>query len=632
MSSLTVESSSTHDACLAQSSAEAQAVRREQVLALHRTSCSIWFGHDGHFKEQVKADPRWYLWCALSFLSGESDHVCLANAMLRVGAGLGGGHFWTSAAASILSRFSDRLEPTTLDMMRQRMRELLPAEVGQRFRGYNDNFPSMSAVAVLVGGPAIGDDRAVSDGLKCLDSLRRLLTRRGLLSEYTSPTYTPITLTCLAEVAQLAPNAEARELALWCEQRVWMDLCSHFHPGTCALAGPHSRAYMVDLCAHLHNAHMVLYQAFGDVVFINPTNALMPYQNGQATHNSPYHIRGHLPWHLVPTYHVPEDAARLVHNRQHPMSVHATAEQAAMQRNVWKHERHPQTPLAEVPASSLNLHTYMTDDFAMGTSDRPFLDGYQMSVFHLAYRRQRPARTLADVAALFPRYLTTQIEPDRHHHLNDQGRANAVAHEGAAMVAYKARCGWGSQPQPGDPTVEPTDSLRLSLLLTCFNTSPDEIWLGDERLNGWEGQTVQPTSIFWRDGPVLVALHPLSLRDHGRQFAIALRESNGFAMIDLFNYQGSPRTFTADELLTTHNGFVIEVASTDQWESLAAFRAHHARHQIIDHYHPGDCMRTLRYEREGLSLGMELSPVSDGIKCRTVNDQLATEQRFHVAC
>ncbi len=628
MSTVTLDPLATDGGLKVQTSPEAQATRRDHVLALHRDTSAAWFDADGRFIAGTKADPRWYLWCPLSFLHGDAEHVERGNRVLSQGVARGGGHFWTSAAASILARFSDRLETGTRDAMTQRMRELLPGERGQRFRGYNDNFPAMSAVATLVGAPAVGDDGLIDDGLVCLDSLRKLLTRRGLLSEYTSPTYTPITLTCLAEVAELSPSDEARELARWCEGRVWMDLCAHFHPGTCALAGPHSRAYMVDLCAHLHNAHMVLYQVFGESVFINPANALLPTQPGQATHNSAYHIPCHLPWHLIPTYHVPEAAAALVIERKHPITVRATAEQAAMQRNVWKHERHPVTPLAEVPASSLSLHTYQTEDYALGVSDRPFLDGYQMSVFHLAYRRRRPATSLADVAALFPRFLTTQTEPDRSRHLNDQGRANAVAHEGAALVAYKARCGWGSEPQPGDPTTEPVPSLRLSLLLTCFAASPDEVWLGEEKLSAWSAQRDEPASVFWRDGPIFIALHPLPAFNHGRRHALTLRQAQGFNVIDLFNYQGPPRTFLSEQLLTTHNGFAIEVASIDDWDSFAAFRTHHARPTLIDTYHPGDCMRTLRYEREGLSLGMELSPVSDGIKCRTINDRLAPEPRF----
>lgn len=609
---------------------EAQAARRDRLMALHREHCEEWFSPDGLFTATAAADPRWYLWCAMSMLGGEPRHVAKANAVLRQGTPLGGGHFWTSAAASILARWQDQLEPDVRQAMIRRLRELLPGERPQRFRGYNDNFPAMSTVALLVGAPLAGEDSLIADGMKCLDSLRKLLGRRGLLSEYTSPTYTPITLTCLAEVAELSPSAEARELALWCEQRVWLDLCSHFHPGTSALAGPHSRAYMVDLCAHLHNAHMVLHLVFGDVVFVNPANALFPYQPGQVTHNGDWHIRGHLPWHLVPTYHVSEPAARLVLERRHPLTVQATSEQAAMQRNVWEHVRHPQTPLAEIPASSMSLTSYLTDDYALGVSERPFLDGYQMSVFHLVYRRRRPARRLGEVAALFPRYLTTLTDPHRHRQLYDQGRANAVAHEGTAMVAYKARCGWGSHPQPGDVTVEPTTSLRLSLLLTCFESGPEEAWLGDQRLEDWRGQSVEPVSVFWRDGPMLIAVHPLNLYDHGRTHAVALRQVNGYHLIDLFNYQGPPRTFAAHDLLTTHNGFVIEVATVDQWSSLADFRRHHARPRIHDTYHPGDCIRKLSYQREGLSLGMALSPVSEGIQYRTINDQLAPLHKLRI--
>ena len=59
-------------------------------------------------------------------------------------------------------------------------------------------------MGMILGGEYFGDAAAVEHGMWNLRQLRDLLTRRGLLSEYTSPTYSPLSILNLAEVARAA--------------------------------------------------------------------------------------------------------------------------------------------------------------------------------------------------------------------------------------------------------------------------------------------------------------------------------------------------------------------------------------------------------------------------------------------
>lgn len=622
-----VESIAVPDRPEGESTASAQAMRRDVLMARHRLVCRNWYvGRD-----PVRAHWRYPLWHALSLLGGDEADAALGVEMLEAAAaGEGKGHFWSSTVASILVRHGQTLDDGLRKRLETRLAGYLPDEARQRFRGYNDNFPAMAAMAALVGGDWLGDDDAITGGLENLRSLRRLLTRRGNLTEYASPTYSAITLTCLAEIVAWCPLEAARELALAAEQRVWVEVCSRWHRGTSSLAGPHSRAYIVDMCAHPHNITVPMYVAFGDEVVWGVELPLTEDVAERAVHNKFEAGLAHTAWHAAPAYHPPAEAEALVRDVPARRVVRADSEQAAFHRNVWSADRHPVTPLAEFPASESDMYTFMTPRFALGTSDRPSMNSYQHTAMHLTYRRAETLQRLGDIAALFPRYLTNDKQPDRCKHLNDEGRTLCVQHASTAMVLYCAKPGWNANSTVEDATIQPVSSLKLSLLLTCFGARPRELWLGETELDAWSGRGEAPAPVFFRDGRVYTAIHPLHLTDHDRDAAVVVHEANGFGIIDFVNYRGAERTFTASELMTTRNGFVIEVAEAPDFTSFAEFRAAHASPAIVDEYHAPDAMRLVRYDRDGLSLGMEVSPISEGVKCRTVNDQLVRPVKLEI--
>jgi len=615
-----------------------QSDRRDRVQALHREHWFDRFDDAGDDVRDPVDDFRQRMWHAMSLLAGDEAHARRANAMLRHLLPRQPDHFWASGVTSILARFGDRLDDDLREGLRRNLSAVLAREAEQRFRGYNDNFPAMAALSAIVGGELCGDKQAVAGGLANLESLRRLLTRRGCLTEYASPTYSAITLTCLAEIVELSSKDTACELALAGEHRVWIELASRFHPGTSSVAGPHSRAYMVDMVAHVHNAHVAMYQAFGEAVFVNPVTCMFSPVEGQAIHGGSGLGMGHGAWQTVPTYHPPPAAIELALDKPLPITVRADTEQAGFPRNVWEPRPHPDTPYAEFAAGPAHLVTHLTEDYALGTASRVCMDGYQCTPFHLAYRRrrpteQRPAR-LQDVATLFARYLQRDIEPNRHRHLSDEGRYITAQHESTAVVAAWPKLGWGSTPANPDATESPTDTLKLSLMIPAFWGGPDEVWLGDAPCDQWAGEAAAPASVYVKDGPVMLAVHPLSIDaagdGHRSGGGVRLCTAGGFCMIDLVNYAGPARGFETGELLTLRNGFAVEVAAVGDDLDFAAFRRIHSAPQITDRYDWPDGMRYVSYIREGLSFELAFSPISEGIKYREVNGRLAPAPRLDI--
>lgn len=612
---------------------DGQARRRDRLQRLHRGHWFDRFDDRGEYVAGACDDYRQRMWHAASFLAGgEPAHVRRANAMLGHVLAVAPDHFWSSGVATILGRFSARLDAGLGDALRDRLAATLPREARQVFRGYNDNYPAMAAFSAIVGGEFCDQPEAVAGGIASLQSLRELLARRGCITEYASPTYSAITLMCLASIVELARHPEARDLALAGEQRIWLEVLARFHPATSSIAGPHSRAYMVDMVAHTHNVHVVLHQVLGEPAFVNPVSSYFPPIDGHADHNANTDGMAHGIDFTFPTYHPPSEAIDLALHGRSPATFEAETEQAAFPRNVWEPTPHPETPYAEFQAGTAHLVTHLADDFALGTASRMCMDGYQNTSVHLVYRRRRPTPDgpprLKDVVTLFSRFLQNDRPIDRHAHLGDEGRTLCLQHDATALVAAWPKLGWGSRPALPDATVEPTRGVRLTILIPSFWGEPDEVWLGDRRCDGWRGEAAAPVAVFIRHGPVMIALHPLAIDRAGGSIGPAMRlhQCDGFSLLDLINFQAdAPRRFTPAELLGLRNGYVINVASTDDID-FAEFRRRSALARVTDRDDRADGMRYCRYQSgrmDGLSLGMAFSPLSEGIKYREINGRVA---------
>lgn len=619
---------STHPAV----ASDLQAQRQAQVQHLFRQHYADVFRADGHCVLPELTDQRAYLWASCAFLGGDAALVAKAHAMLTHALGHGRGHFWTSAVASILTHHHDRLECGLRDRLATALAKGLPGEMGQACRGYNDNYPAMAACSTVLGGQYVGDAKAVEAGRETLRSFARLHARRGVLSEHTSPTYSPITLTCLAEIAEHAQDAECRALARDAEQRVWLDLFAHFHPGTGILAGPYSRAYLADLCGHFHNAHTVLWIALGDAVVATPEKVAFPWDGRMLPHGStPAFVKGHVAWQSLPRYHLPEGFADLALRKRDGCHVRATAEQASYPRNFWSMQRHPTTPTMEFPAGPFAITTWLRRTFALGSASATFLDGNQHAGVHLTYAPSGQATGAHDLATVFSRYLIGDVPTDASAMINDLGRTVTVQDEGRVLAACSPRPTWGSSPSIPDTATTPVTHLRLSLFFTCFHGAEQEVWLGSERMTAWTGQSLASESIFVRDGSIFIAIHPAIGADLGRAAAITVERSGPFGIISLVNYAGTARTFAPEELLTCGNGFHMSVADAADFDGdFAAFRAHHAALTLTDRFVPDDGLRYLDATLDGKRLALALSPMSAGIQYRTINDALVPEPAFAV--
>ena len=609
----------------------AQAQRRDRLFQLHREWAGRIFEPDGSYRltsdrwnprlpdERRGVDPRVSAWHAFAFFAGGPADVRLANAILRRTGFSPGYDFFMCALIQLWKRHRDVFEPDILERTETCLRTCGPEQIsGSGFVGLNDNFPAMSTLILVLAGEHTGRGELVRLGVERMRELVGRLDRDGTISEFNSPTYLGLTLACMADLANYAKDAEARRLALRIEQQVWFDVCARFHPGTSQMGGPTSRSYTSDSCGQMHNTRYTLAVAFGnDLVFINHERyAYVDDPRLFQHHDDPMFNAANGTWVAAAEFHVPDACGKMMTARAYPFEVNGTTSCAfAWQPDDWRvtesgREDKRFRPLVVHRYAPALLTTYHTEDYSVASSSGAHAcgDGAQHDAFFVTYRRRRPEAeqklALDDMRTIYARYVFNEGQPSSIEGLlHDQGRKTCVQQGPVALVLYR----------PGIGVLSNITSMRLALMLPAFFNEPDEVWMGDRRLDSMEGESPAPAPVFVRDGMTWLAFRPLVLTDYGRKVAVRVRRVDRFLTISFYNYEGSPRAlnFPYQAPLFTQNGFAFEIATERDGISFEAFRRCVSGARIDDVFK--DCLRRVRYQREGVDLQIHYDPTNEGV-------------------
>lgn len=583
-----------------------------------------------HFNENGEWDApelfiplRERLYFSLTFLrSGQSDAVRKANGIIR-NASYGRCTFSPMIAIQILLKYRDLLDKDAEDLLLAYVRSEMEPEAQSDFEyvGVNDNFPSMAVYVLIIGGQLLGMPEMIALGKERLGQFKALFIRRGVASEYNSPTYSSIQLLAMAEIGLYAEDEEIREMALGCQTRIWADVLGHFHKETSQIAGPYSRAYGGDSAGYTGLVRMVLYALFGDALPVNIMNTLLETENGSAdgyVHNGAAFTQINAVWLTDTVYTCPNELIELALNKKYPYEMTATTEftcssdMPPFDPPVW-----PEGECAnyEYPAGKGTITTYMTEDYALGTASHEFHNGVQTDSFHILYRRKAPALKQRDIGAVYARYIVNEKEPKTGMALlEDNGRKLGIQHKNTAMMLYKPKPYLKNQ----------VSSLKLALVFPALGNSVEEVWLGNKKMTGDSLVSEEVCSVFVKDGPVYMAFHPLIATDHGRTAAVTAKKTGDYLTVSFYNYVGEARDFTMREMLLTGNGFVAEVGSQEEYGSFEAFCEKTKQFAVKDEWQATvhsrfSTLRKTSYEKDGVRIECEYSPVTEGIKQITVN-------------
>ncbi len=595
-----------------------QEARTEAYLRQAAEVARLWYDDSGRWtRPGVPVEARERYWIAPAFLRNGAG--ALGNAVARMAEveQYSSGRFnifTTNIAISLLAQESDHLEPDVYSELSAIAREGLGFKPGNRqpdfqFQGFNDNMPAKATMGLILGGELLGLPDAVEYGIWNLKQLRAMLTRRGINSEFNSPTYSPLSIRAISEIAEFTCNEEARELALNIEARLWIDLAARFHPELGVLCGPGSRCYTADNVAQLTCAAMLFWFVLGDRATPSPMRLFDPecdlvlHHCGSLTFNvaqASYLATGH--------YHIPDAAWQLLERKPYPFRARATFESG---------HRSPTFPA--LPGS---IDTYMEPDFGIGCASSPYSEGMVNSgslCYQVTYRRTPEVRSYREIGTVFHKMLCgeepgmlAEVPPYRGEadYLPTWGRSLTIPVGRTALVLT----------QPHMALAE-REICKLSdaVIFSAHWGGADEVLVGGEARPGWCGDAQPGEWIVCRRGRLLIGLRPLAYSRHLGQPVIRLRRNENYEWLDIGLYEGAARKPTREELSLCFGGFVAEHASVDDYPSLQAFAEFLAQARFGDYFW---ITRRVRYLRSGLDLEVSWDPCALLPRYATINGRL----------
>lgn len=606
-----------------------QDTRRREIFELYLQHMGNAIDEFGAWHGKGKEPPfREKLWHCLPLLDAGEDRAELANRIID-SLSPNRCHFSPMTAMQMLLKYEALLQDKVRVKLEQYVQDNLGwlAEERIHFSMYNDNFAAMAVFTLLTAGERFNDKSVFSAGVRKLEQLQKVFLRCGTIMEYGSPTYTPITTHVLAETVNYVQEPAANEMARNCEERMWTELALRYHPPTSQLAGPYSRAYLIDSVGHVHLLHAMLYIVYGDQVFINPKENLFPPDERQIIHiGTDTLMWPNTIWVASATYHCPKHLSEVLMNKSYPFEASMTAECLPGSEYLYK-----QADELEYGAHTGPNVTYMTKDYALGTAHSQFFDGAISDSFHLVYRKTGEARQQSQIGTVFSRYMfnerllgeSNSYNGQTHgpEMLRDEGRKFALHHQNCALIVYK--------PKPFEASN--VTSMKLSILLPMHYSKPENIWIGSEKLDGSTGESEEPASVFIQDGPVAMAFRPLSTTDLGRKSAVKVKPNGAFLEISFYNYEGPKRSFDKNQVLLALAGFAVHVKQVNETAGIQSFMNEVNGASLSDKLTSqlNGATRWIAYETKDTSLEFAYSPRSEGVLYASVNGMPRSYERIH---
>ncbi len=509
---------------------------------------------------------------------------------------------------AILHEVPDLLGPGVAGILKDNIRNGLVRAADVQWRDGNVNHPLAAYCTLICGGEMTGEDYAVELGYNRLREFQAVVgnrrhrnRRQAEMSEYNSLTYTALDLWFLSIIAEHARHPGARALGRFLEERLWLDVAMHFHAPSQQFAGPHSRSYFDDSLGGFSALHCTMYAAFDDDLYLNPELAEKYNHISSLVQNSLVAIL---------SYHVPGEAREMAWKKSLPLYFQKTTYAESY------HENHGRFGFDNemYPGGWSDLTTYQCEEFAMGSSATPYVNGGHSDCFMVRIRRARSINAMSDFRSMFTRGVFNDSLPGRKNFchvtqseidesfLYEEGRCAVFQHRNQAIVSYSPK-------RSGHDRVK---SFRVDLF--CGSSGDFD----DLRINGMQVQRFPSeydaeAKIVFRDYRTYGVIIPLSLEPNPGGASVRVWKHNGLLMISLYNHDGQERNFSRDELSAWRNGFAIALVPQEDFHSFDAFISR-AKDFRVEEHSPNGYIRDIAFS--GPAGFMEFR--YDGLRERTV--------------
>lgn len=605
---------------------DAMQERKRAYYAFARRSAPRFFNQDGSYKEKVEQDRRITFWLFPALV--DTDDPAERDFALRFYAADPSWEEWgifiTSSIAANLARERGQLSPELIRRSEEHLDRFACIDGGRKpcsgandymFHGYNDNMPAMASRALVLSGEALEREDLTDRGLFLLETLCAHFHRRGLLSEYNSATYTPITLTALMDIAECAESEEAAEMALACSRRILLDVLSHRHRDLAGRVGSSSRAYLSDVTGTLSNWNSLVWYLSGDERLIDPAEALAV----DSDYDGPVHHGPNLAFcvaqmceFLSPSYRdIGPDIIELANREpEYPERIRATSDAG---RTGWEQTRcwsrrlwSLGTASREMWAGSDGGHHHMTLYGLVACADpvRTWRD--RIGFWHALHVGEK------DLGDIEESYAGQQTE---NQHVIDHGAYHTLQKRGTGMVLGHAATGLVGQ------TVE---HVKFMLAFGTRGRRPDEVAAEGENLDEWAGESEGGTWEFLRFGRAYVGIRMAGML---QEKPLSLRRSSkgGYIRLEMPVLEGKPTEITDDFREWLDIGYAIEMSDAEECGDFATFID-----QCLDcRWEFGHCFyRNSRYAGRNGELHIVDSIAPDSMRFRAVDGRVEEPTMF----
>ncbi len=464
---------------------------------------------------------------------------------------LNGVEFALDGLCGLLIEHARKLSPRTADSIRSMI------ALGLQEIDRLDVHPSYTNIVLsdicnsVLGGQLIADDDFVERGARRLDEWFAFTNASGAPHEYNSPTYAAVDI---ARLAHLAEHAKSRAIALKArvaEERLWLHVATHYHPELGQLAGPHSRSYRDGWTGAGGYLKLQLWRLLGDDKLRRET----PYWGAPVARGIVGREEGHTGVALTP-FHCTHEALTKLRQKRYAYETVETPDAAA----------------------ALDITTYMTESYALGTASRSYEVGDppepwpQPNTLLLDFRRG----SAPGYGTLLCRYVIDDRDAAAGE-LLDEGQHVAAQHRNRAIVAYGLR-----------PRMRPLQSCKLAVFMLGVSRDT-EIWCGDRRVDTFPLHVDPGEPVMADTGDVYIAVIPLEPSEMGSSATIELNAAPGFPSADahmalslsMYNYRGPAKQFWEHRSQggpfyrgNVRNAFIIEVCERAEFSDFVSFRRH----------------------------------------------------------
>ncbi len=555
------------------------------------------------------------LWYAVALLHSPDTAECaLGDALLAEATSADSTHTPVTMLA-ILLILRERLSAPAVANLETEVQKMLPEAALAEWHDGNVNHPLAAWATLILAGERTGDGMAVACGAgklrlfaQTVGNRQHAEHRQAVFSEYNSPTYTALDLWFLALIAEFARDIEVRQLALFLEQRLWIETALYFHAPSQQFAGPHSRAYLDDSLGGWSGLHCTLAVACDRSLFLEPQRVFHANHPSAALQNALVAI--------IP-FHFPDEARRLAFAKPLPCQLRLMTYGESYHENNAIHGFED----GLYSGGWSRLTTYQMQEFSLGTAERPYVNAGHADAFMVRLRRRSKIYSCADFRSIFCRGVFNDAvvgQPNRVHvtggktdesYLYEEGRTNTLQHRNRALVLYAPKgvghCGM--------------NGFRVDIMFS-WDAPFDEFFIDGHSVDPANATTLSAMSrLLFRDGDVLGLLIPLPPQPSSGATPVNLRVTGGCFIVSIHNYDGLTRDFERDELRGWTNGFYCELWTTREFADLDALWTHATRITISDQLPGAGRHRCVCVQSGDTALELVHNPWAEETVLATVN-------------